>query len=75
MAIFRYSGNPASPVGAPLIANANPTANLVAAVAPATGTTFAFRLRNGAAPTANPGQIVVRSSNGTVSAPITVTNN
>jgi hypothetical protein len=75
VAIFRYSGNPASPVGAPINAVANPTANLVAAVAPATGTTFSFRLRNGNAPAANPGQIVVRSSNGTVSAPINTTNN
>ena len=75
VAIFRYNAAAPGGVGAPLIANANPTANLVAAVAPATGTTFSFRLRNGAAPTANPGQIVVRSSSGTVSAPITVTNN
>jgi hypothetical protein len=75
VAIFRYSATAPQGVGAPLIANANPTANLTAAVAPATGTTFAFRLRNGGAPATNPGQIVVRSSNGTVSAPITVTNN
>jgi len=48
-------------------------AALTAAVAPATGTTYDWRLRTGV-PTTNPGRIVVKSNTGTVSAPFTVTN-
>jgi hypothetical protein len=43
------------------------------AVAPATGGTYDWRLRNGV-PTTNPGRIVVKSSNGGVSAPFQATN-
>lgn len=48
------------------------TVAMVPAVAPATGTTFDLRLRNGAAPAANPGRIYVKSSLGGKSAPFTV---
>jgi hypothetical protein len=48
------------------------TATLTSA-APAAGTTYDWRLRTGV-PTTNPGRIVVKSSNGGVSAPFTATN-
>jgi hypothetical protein len=50
------------------------SANLVAAVAPATGSTFSIRVRNGA-PTTNPGRVIVRTSFGGQSAVTTVANN
>jgi hypothetical protein len=46
---------------------------LVAAVAPATGSTFSVRVRAGA-PTTNPGRVMVVSSFGGVSAPVQTTN-
>jgi hypothetical protein len=58
---------------------ATPIANmgsftLTAAVAPATGSTYDARVRNGAAPTANPGRIFVKSSNGGIAGPFVVAN-
>ncbi len=50
------------------------TVAMAPAAAPATGTTFDLRLRNGAAPAANPGRIYVKSSAGGKSAPFTVAN-
>jgi hypothetical protein len=49
------------------------SATLTAAAAPATGTTYDWRLRNGV-PTTNPGQVFVRSTNGGVAGPFTVAN-
>lgn len=46
---------------------------LTAAAAPATGSTYDARLRAGV-PATNPGQIFVRSSNGGLAGPFTVTN-
>jgi hypothetical protein len=48
-------------------------ATLTTAAPPATGTTYDWRLRTGV-PTTNPGRIVVKSSNGGVSAVFTATN-
>jgi hypothetical protein len=48
-------------------------AALTAAAAPATGTTYDWRLPNGV-PTTNPGRIFVKSSNGAVAGPFTVAN-
>jgi hypothetical protein len=47
---------------------------VTAAVAPATGGVFDLRIRNGAAPTRNPGQIWITSSQGGVVGPVTVAN-
>ncbi|HUR83880.1 MAG TPA: fibronectin type III domain-containing protein [Solirubrobacteraceae bacterium] len=49
------------------------TVTMAPAAAPATGTTFDLRLRNGAAPASNPGRIYVKSSAGGKSAPFNVT--
>jgi hypothetical protein len=48
-------------------------ATLTQAAPPATGSTYDWRLRTGV-PTTNPGQIVVESSNGGLSAPFRATN-
>jgi hypothetical protein len=48
------------------------TQPLVAAVAPATGTTFDVRLRAGLPP--RPAQVWVKTSNGGVAGPFTVAN-
>jgi hypothetical protein len=48
-------------------------ATLTTAVAPATGTTYDWRLRAGV-PTTNPGKVFVKSSNGGVAGPFTVAN-
>jgi hypothetical protein len=48
-------------------------ATLTTAAPPAAGTTYDWRLRAGV-PTTNPGRVIVRSSNGAITAPFTVTN-
>jgi hypothetical protein len=52
------------------------TAPLTAAVAPATGSTYSWRMRTGdtGLPATNPGKVVVQSINGGVTGPFTVTN-
>ena len=81
---FRVVGTSSASSGSVTVwrANADGTAGaqigtlavaLTPAAAPATGTTYDWRLRAGV-PTTNPGRIVVKSSNGGVSAPFTVAN-
>jgi Chitobiase/beta-hexosaminidase C-terminal domain/Fibronectin type III domain len=66
-----YASNPnATPAPSPIAGMA--TQPLVAAVAPATGTTFDVRLRAGVPP--KPAQVWVKTSNGGVAGPFTVTN-
>jgi hypothetical protein len=66
-----YTTNPnATPAPSPIAGMANQP--LVAAVAPATGTTFDVRLRAGLPP--RPAQVWVKTSNGGVAGPFTVTN-
>ncbi len=48
-------------------------ATLTTAVAPATGTTYSWRVRTGV-PTTNPGRVFVKSSTGGVAGPFVVTN-
>jgi Chitobiase/beta-hexosaminidase C-terminal domain/Fibronectin type III domain len=50
------------------------TQQVVAAAAPATGGDYDFRLRNGAAPASNPGNIYVESDGGGVAGPFAVSN-
>ena len=50
------------------------TIDVTPAVAPAVGGDFTLRLRNGAVPNTNPGQIVAVADDGAVSAPFTVEN-
>jgi hypothetical protein len=66
-----YTSNPnVTPAPAPIPGMANQP--LTAAVAPATGTTFDVRLRTGVPP--KPAQVWVKTSNGGVAGPFTVTN-
>jgi Chitobiase/beta-hexosaminidase C-terminal domain/Fibronectin type III domain len=63
--ITLHSGSPTGPVlGQPVLTTA--------AAAPATGAVFEFRLRNGAAPAANPGRVYIDSSVGGTAGPFTV---
>ncbi|MFJ4268387.1 fibronectin type III domain-containing protein [Paenarthrobacter nicotinovorans] len=77
---FRVTGTSTSSTGTVTVRVGGPGGTILgsvpitAAVAPETGGVFTFRLRDAAAPTANPGTIWIESTLGGTAGPITVIN-